>query len=146
MAKFQKGEKRPPNAGRKSGSVNKTTRLLKEAVLRAAELEGDQDLRRTSRYAHESDEEIVRRGGLVGYLRWLARDFPIAFASLLGRVLPMQMRVDSRSEITYRTPAEVARDMAERGFAIADLAPLLIEARPTQDEYDEDQKDDDKES
>jgi hypothetical protein len=44
MAKFKKGESRPTNAGRRRGSVNKTTSLLKEAILLAAELEGDVSL------------------------------------------------------------------------------------------------------
>jgi hypothetical protein len=137
MAKFVKGAKRPFNAGRKRGSVNKRTALLKEAILLAAELEGDQDLRTTARLKSETDEEIAKRGGLVGYLRWIARNHPAPYASLLGRVLPMQVRVDARTDVTYRTVAEVERDMAARGFAVADIAQLLIGAHPAEDCEDE---------
>jgi hypothetical protein len=139
MARFVKGAKRPISAGRKRGSVNKTTALLKEAIVLAAELEGDQDLRTTALLNGETDEEIVRRGGLVGYLRWVARTHPAPFASLIGRVLPMQVRVDAHTDLTYRTVAEVERDMAARGFAIADVASLLIEGR-TVDESEDGQK------
>jgi hypothetical protein len=41
MARFVRGAKRPINAGRKRGSVNRKTAILKEAILLAAELEGD---------------------------------------------------------------------------------------------------------
>jgi hypothetical protein len=137
MSKFVKGGKRPLKAGRKRGSVNRKTAILKEAILLAAELEGDQDLRTTARLNNETDEEIAKRGGLVGYLRWQARNHPAPFASLLGRVLPMQVRVDAHTDVTYRTVAEVERDMAARGFAVADLAPLLIEAQLVEECEDE---------
>jgi hypothetical protein len=114
MAKFEKGRKRPPNAGRKRGSFNKTTSVLKEAALLAAEQTGDPSKRGCD--------------GLVGYLRFVAREYPPAFMSLLGRVLPQQVQVDTQTEITYRSVAEIERDMANRGFSIQDIAPLLIEA------------------
>ena len=134
MAKFVKGAKRPLNAGRKRGAANKTTALLKEAILLAAELEGDQDLRTTARLNGETDEEIAKRGGLIGYLRWVARNNPAPFVTLLGRVMPTQLRVDAHTDLTYRTVAEVERDMAARGFAVADLVPLMIEAHPLKGE------------
>lgn len=137
MARFEKGSKRPINAGRKRGSVNRKTAILKEAILLAAELEGDQDLRTTARLNSETDGESAKRGGLVGYLRWVARNHPATFAGLLGRVLPMQVRVDAHADVTYRTVAEVERDMAARGFAVADLAPLLIEAQLVEECEDE---------
>lgn len=68
----------PPNAGkgRAKGVPNKTTALLKEAILKAAEATG-------------SDK--AGKGGLVGYCTLLAKDEPKAFAQLLGKVLPMQV-------------------------------------------------------
>jgi hypothetical protein len=65
---------RPPNAGkgRRKGVPNKTTALLKEAVLLAATEAGGKD-------------------GLVGYLKWLAKAEPKAFAPLLGKIIPMQV-------------------------------------------------------
>ena len=75
MGKFRKGAKRPANAGRKPWSINKTTGVLREAVLLAAELEGDVSLQPLKKAAlcGESEEEAAKRGGLVGYLRFLAR-------------------------------------------------------------------------
>lgn len=61
-------------AGRPKGSPNRTTALLKEAIILAAEQQGDNGAE-----------------GLVGYCRFLARDEPKAFAQLLGKVLPMQV-------------------------------------------------------
>jgi hypothetical protein len=68
----------PPNAGkgRKKGAVNKTTAVLKDAILEAAKAVG-----------HDGKG----RGGLVGYLRRVASTDVKAFSSLLGKVLPMQV-------------------------------------------------------
>lgn len=73
--------KRPPNAGkgRIKGTPNKTTRTLKEAILAAAEACG---------------EDGKGKGSLVGYLTGLARRDNKAFASLLGKVLPMTISGD----------------------------------------------------
>ena len=68
---------KPPNAGkgRKKGIPNKTTALLKDAILRAAEGAGGKD-------------------GLIGYLKTQASKNPGPFMSLLGKVLPMQVTGD----------------------------------------------------
>ena len=65
------GKGNPKTGGRRRGSVNKTTALLKDAVLQAAERAGDKE-------------------GMVGYLTTQAMQNPAAFMSLLGRVLPLQ--------------------------------------------------------
>lgn len=70
------GESRKKNGGRKSGTPNKNTKILKDAILMAAELSG---------------EDKNGKDGLVGYCKNLADNEPKAFASLLGRVLPTQM-------------------------------------------------------
>lgn len=62
--------------GRRKGSKNKTTAVLKEAILEAAALCG-------------SDGK--GKGETVGYLTKLATDHPPAFAQLLGKVLPLQV-------------------------------------------------------
>lgn len=64
----------PPAAGmgRKKGVPNKTTALLKDAILQAAERAGDKD-------------------GLIGYLTTQAKANPGPFMALLGKVLPMQI-------------------------------------------------------
>jgi hypothetical protein len=61
-----------PGPGRPKGVVNKTTGLLKDAILKAAEKAGGKD-------------------GLVGYLQTQAKDNPQSFLPLLGKVLPMQV-------------------------------------------------------
>lgn len=63
-------------AGRPAGSPNKTTALLKEAIIKAAESVG-------------SDGE--GKDSLIGYCTFLAKSEPKAFAQLLGKVLPMQV-------------------------------------------------------
>jgi hypothetical protein len=69
--------KKPPNAGkgRKAGVPNKTTALLKDAILKAADGAGGKD-------------------GLIGYLQIQAVSNPGPFMGLLGKVLPMQVSGD----------------------------------------------------
>lgn len=61
--------------GRQKGTPNKTTALLKDAILKAAEQAGGDD-------------------GMVGYLTLQATENPGPFMSLLGKVLPMQIAGD----------------------------------------------------
>lgn len=64
--------------GRPKGMQNKTTTALKEAILEAGNLTG-------------SDGE--GKGGMVGYLKFLATQNPAAFSTLLGKVLPHTLHV-----------------------------------------------------
>lgn len=61
--------------GRPKGSPNKTTALLKDAILKAAEKAGNK----------------IGDDGLVSYLELQASQNPGPFLSLLGKVLPMQV-------------------------------------------------------
>lgn len=67
--------RKPPNAGkgRVKGVPNKTTALLKDAILMAASNAGG------------------GKDGLVNYLTVQATENPGPFMSLLGKVLPMQV-------------------------------------------------------
>ena len=67
------GEAGAPSPGRKKGQVNKTTALLKDAIIQAAEKAGG-------------------KGGLVSYLETQASENPGPFLSLLGKVLPLQIQ------------------------------------------------------
>jgi hypothetical protein len=58
--------------GRAKGTPNKTTALLKDAILQAAEGAGGKE-------------------GLIGYLKKQADKNPGPFMSLLGKVLPTQL-------------------------------------------------------
>ena len=66
--------RKPPNAGkgRVKGTPNKTTALLKDAILKAAEAAGGAQ-------------------GVVGYLTLQAHENPGPFMALLGKVMPMQV-------------------------------------------------------
>ncbi len=63
---------RPKTGGRQKGTPNKTTQLLKDAILEAATLAGGKQ-------------------GLVGYLKKQATATPGPFMALLGKVLPTQL-------------------------------------------------------
>ena len=65
----------PKTGGRKKGSTNKITALLKDDMLKGAEKAGGKE-------------------GLVGYLRTQALKQPGPFMALLGKVLPMQIAND----------------------------------------------------
>lgn len=74
-------KRKPPNAGkgRVKGVPNKTTALLKDALLMAGE------------NAHED--------GLVGYLTKQAKENPNAFLPLLGKVIPLQITGDAENPL-----------------------------------------------
>lgn len=76
-----------PGPGRPPGCPNKTTAALKEAILEAGRLAGED--------AHPNTED-----GLVAYLRSLAKGQPVAFAGLLGKVLPMTVAGDGTTKGT----------------------------------------------
>lgn len=81
----------PKTGGRKAGTPNKTTQVLKEAILAAA--------------------EAANEDGTVGYLTWLAKNNSSAFASLLGKVLPMTLVGDSDNPIEHRHEDNTAREL-----------------------------------
>ena len=66
--------------GRPKGIPNKTTALLKDAILKAAETAGD--------------------GDIAAYLAVQARVNPGPFMALLGKVLPMQVTGEGGGALT----------------------------------------------
>jgi hypothetical protein len=68
--------------GRQKGTPNKITAELRDAILKAAEMAGDEK-------------------GLVGYLEKQARDNPGPFMTLLGRTLPRQLTGDGGGPAHY---------------------------------------------
>lgn len=74
--------------GRPKGSPNKTTALLKDAILQAAQNAGGAK-------------------GLVGYLELQAAENPGPFMSLLGKVLPMQIAGDPDAPLRMITRIEL---------------------------------------
>lgn len=71
----QRENKPPRSPGRPKGSPNKTTALLKDAILKAGEQAGNK----------------IGSEGLVSYLEAQAGANPGPFMALLGKVLPMQV-------------------------------------------------------
>lgn len=67
--------------GRKKGVPNKSTALLKDAILQAATKAGG-------------------KAGLIGYLTTQATANPQSFLPLLGKVLPMQMTGEGDGPLT----------------------------------------------
>lgn len=82
--------------GRAPGTPNRTTSLLKDAILEAATRAGGKD-------------------ELVGYLRTQASANPTAFMALLGRVLPMQIGGDPQSPIVHEIRRTLVRPQHSNG-------------------------------
>ena len=92
----------PGNAGRKAGSPNRVTTVLKDAIILAAEAVG---------------EDNRGKDGLTGYLKRLAKLEPKAFAGLLGRVLPYHITGHMVHQ-HYETKEQVQDELRERGLPI----------------------------
>lgn len=88
----------PKTGGRTKGTPNKTTALLKDAILQAAANAGGP-------------------GGMVGYLTLQAMENPGPFMSLLGKVLPTQVAGDPENPL--RVEATVSDDLRQALDAIA---------------------------
>ena len=93
--------------------------------------------KRRQQLHRESDKEAVKRGGLVGYLRYVAREYPQSFVTLLNCVLPLQVRVDARSQTVVRTVSEIREEMARRAAPLEAVLPLLIEQQPAKPRDDD---------
>lgn len=83
--------KKVKTGGRKKGTPNKTTGLLKDAILKAAEGAGGDD-------------------GLIGYLQAQAAANPGPFLALLGKVLPMQVTGDGGGPVSIQFSTVYERD------------------------------------
>lgn len=101
--RFDKGHEKI--GGRAKGTKNKTTVLLKEAIIMAAEHEG-----------------LDRHGkdGLVGFLRMLSRREPAVFGRLMEKLLPYQLtgKDGSPMQVVHSTKQQLLDRMKERGMPI----------------------------
>ena len=81
--------RKPPAAGkgRPKGALNKNTRLIKDAIIQAAEEAGGKD-------------------GVVGYLKTQAVKNPGPFMALMGKVLPTQLAGDPDNPISLTSRIE----------------------------------------
>jgi hypothetical protein len=99
---FRKGHVKPANAGRRKGVPNKSSTLLKQAILDAATLVG---------------QDGKGRGGLTGYLQMLAVKEKAVYARLLEKVLPMQMNIEDKSVPRY-SASEAVQKLEERNLPV----------------------------
>jgi hypothetical protein len=92
VAQFQAGHTKIPGSGRRKGTPNRGTALLRDAILEAATLAGGD-------------------GGVVEYLRQQAVQNPKAFLSLLAKVIPTQIDAESDNgqRVVLRFSADDAR-------------------------------------
>ena len=94
------GQGKPKTGGRQKGTLNKTLTLLKDPIIEAA-------------------DTAAGKEGLVGYLRSQARENPVAFMGLLGKLVPSQIAAEATQSVAtvtaeMMTPAEWAKQWAER--------------------------------
>ncbi len=114
---FTKGE-----GGRRKGVPNKTTLVLKSAILKAAEAVG-------------SDGKGL--DGLQGYLMMIAQNHPKEMCYLISKVMPLQVSAsesDMPQVVLFRSAADVRRELDERGI---DINALANPTNPTNDEPNE---------
>lgn len=103
---FKKGVR--PGKGRARGQRNRTTTMLKDAILQAATLVG---------------QDGKGKDGLVGYLKMLAVKEKSVYARLLEKVLPLQLNVTDNTVRTY-TVEEAAERLRERGLPVPGLLQI----------------------
>ena len=80
---FEKGHKKV--GGRRKGSLNKNSQLLKDAILQAG-----------------AEAHV---GGLTGFLTQQATENPTSFLTLLGKILPLQLA--EQDEDVHESPTGV---------------------------------------
>jgi hypothetical protein len=118
--------------GREKGSHNKTTRILKEAMLLAAAQLGD--LSGIEREDLPTPNIETGKDELVGYLRWAGKCEPRSFLNILGKLLPLQVKVDSFTQTVYHSVEELQHDISQRGLNMRGFGQLLLEAHRTMGE------------
>lgn len=97
--KSKVGGTRKKTGGRKKGTPNATTALLKDSILEAAEAAGDGE-------------------GIVGYLTQQAKENPAPFMTLMGKVLPTQ--VNGSLDVTANPIEQLFAEIAERGKRVGE--------------------------
>jgi hypothetical protein len=111
---FAEGNKANP-AGRPKGKPNTITTVLKDAIITAAELVG---------------EDRKGKGGLVGYLKGLAKYEPRTFGALLGRVIPLHVvATHDHNHKVLRSKEEIREELKSRGLDIESIFPARLTDR-----------------
>ena len=108
----EKGEKHP-NAGRPKGAKNVMTRVLKDAILRAA-----------------AESKHAKGGGVAGYLTYIADNNKELFVPLLMRLLPLQEKELAQAAkerdklvkpVVYKSAAEFRAALIARGIPLRNV-------------------------
>jgi len=92
-------------SGRKKGTPNKTSGLVKNSIILAAEQAGQDMVEEL--YGENSDQadprfvEQARKDGMTAYLRIQAKTNPQSFMTLMGKVLPMQVNAEVAGDVVH---------------------------------------------
>lgn len=104
---FQPGAPRPDGAGRTKGKPNKTTTFIKDAISGACEKLGELEpiWKYTGKGQYRRKDKIIGwkptgKGGSMGYMIWLGCNYPTAFASLVGKMIPLQVNASGSVDLT----------------------------------------------
>lgn len=116
---FKKGD---PRAGRPKGRENETTRMVKDAIVLAAE-----------------HSKLSKGTGLVGYITWLADNRPELYAGLIGRLIPLQVKgkFEAQVEHTIKAKPESQMSVSEVAEYYAKLRQLPPSSAPLVIEHDD---------
>ena len=104
MSTKQEHAGRVLTGGSRKGKPNKVNRLLKDAILDAAHRAGQHIV--DERYKGREDVdprfiEAAKKEGMTEYLQFQAEQNPTAFMSLMGKVLPMQVKAEVEGEVQH---------------------------------------------
>jgi hypothetical protein len=117
LTPFVPGESRA--VGRPPGAQARITRILKEAILQAAQTVGKPRIKRGK------DGRILKvergAGGLDGYLEHLALNEPRVFGGLLNRILPVSIKAEVTDKKVYKTFDQLRAELKARGIPVDEM-------------------------